>query len=69
MIIGILKEPSFETRVSLLAVEAAALTKSGHVIWVEEAAGLKSFCLDEDYKSIGAEIKSRAGIFDGAHMI
>lgn len=69
MVIGILKEPSFETRVSLLAVEAAALIKSGHTIWVEQGAGLKSFCLDDDYKASGAEIKSRTDIFDGADMV
>ena len=39
MIIGILKEPSFESRVSLLAAEAAALTKNGFTVWVEPDAG------------------------------
>jgi len=69
MTIGILKEPSFESRVSLLAVEAATLTKSGHSIWVEHEAGMRSFCLDEDYKTAGAEIKSRADILKGADII
>ena len=69
MIIGILKEPSFESRVSLLAAEAASLIKNGLVIWVEKDAGLKAFCLDEDYAGAGAEVKSRTDIFDGADIV
>jgi len=69
MIIGILKEPSFESRVSLLAAEAASLIKNGIVIWVEKDAGLKAFCLDVDYAGAGAEVKSRTDIFDGADIV
>ena len=69
MIIGILKEPSFESRVSLLAAEAASLIKNSNFIWVEKDAGLKSFCLDEDYITAGAVIKSRDDIFDGADIV
>ncbi len=69
MIIGILQEPSFESRVSLPAAEAAALIKNGITIWVEKDAGLKAFSLDEDYILAGAEIKSRSDIFDGADVL
>jgi len=69
MIIGILKEPSFESRVSMLAGEVTALTKSGNIVWVEKDAGLKAFCVDEDYKASGAEIKSRSEILKGADML
>ena len=69
MIIGILKEPSFESRVSMLAGEVAALTKTGVTVWVEEDAGLKAFCVNEDYRAGGAEIKSRAEIFNGADVL
>src|ERR1035437_719664 len=69
MIIGILKEPSFESRVSMLAGEVAALTKTGVTVWVEPEAGLKAFCIDEDYTKSGALIKSRADIFDGADVL
>ncbi len=69
MIIGILKEPSFESRVSLLATESALLTKQGNEIWVESDAGSKAFCLDEDYIIAGATIKSRSDIFEGADII
>lgn len=69
MIIGILKEPSFEPRVSLLAAEASALIKSGHTVWVEKGAGLRAFCADEDYKASGAEIRSRNDILSGADIL
>ena len=69
MIIGILREPSFESRVSLLAAEAASLIKSNIAVWVENGAGLNAFGLDEDYIQAGAAIKSRSDIFDGADIL
>lgn len=69
MIIGILKEPSFESRVSLLSGEVAALKKTGNIVWVEKDAGLKAFCADEDYRTSGAEIRSRADILSGADLL
>ncbi len=69
MIIGILHEPSFESRVSLLATEAASLIKNGIAVWVEKDAGLKAFCLDEDYTQAGATVKSRNEILDGADIL
>ena len=59
MIIGILKEPSFETRVSLLAESSAALIKKGNKIIVEYRKKKKSFNSNLEYEKIGAEIKSR----------
>jgi NAD(P) transhydrogenase subunit alpha len=69
MIIGILKEPSFESRVSMLAGEVAALIKNGITVWVEPGAGLKAFCIDEDYAGSGALIKPRADILIGADVL
>jgi NAD(P) transhydrogenase subunit alpha len=69
MTIGILKEPSFESRVSMLATEVAALTKNGTIVWVEQEAGLKAFCKDEAYAAGGALIKSRTEIFEGADIL
>jgi NAD(P) transhydrogenase subunit alpha len=69
MIIGILKEPSFESRVSMLAGEVAALTKNGINVWVEPEAGLKAFCMDEEYTGSGALIKSRGDILRGADVL
>lgn len=69
MTIGILKEPSFESRVSMLAGEVAAFTKNGINVWVEPAAGLKAFCMDEEYAGSGAVIKPRADILSGADVL
>jgi len=67
--IGILKEPSFESRVSLLAAEAAALVKSGKTVIVEESAGVNAFCTDADYTAAGAAVKPRADILAAADVL
>jgi len=69
MTIGILKEPLFESRVSLLAPEVAALAKSGILVWVESGAGLRAFCTDKEYTDNGAVIKSRTEVIDGADIL
>jgi NAD(P) transhydrogenase subunit alpha len=69
MTIGILKEPSFESRVSMLAAEITALAKSGIATWVESGAGQKAFSLDDDYVKNGALIKPRADIVAGADIL
>ncbi|MET0634765.1 MAG: Re/Si-specific NAD(P)(+) transhydrogenase subunit alpha [Chitinophagaceae bacterium] len=56
MIIGVLKEPSPETRVSVLAETVAALVKKGITVWVEQGAGEKAYCSDAEYQKAGAEI-------------
>ena len=67
--IGVLKEPSFDLRVSLLAAEAAELVKSGKAVWVEEGAGIKAFCTDAEYVAVGAVIKSRADVLAAADVL
>ncbi|MEO5685183.1 MAG: Re/Si-specific NAD(P)(+) transhydrogenase subunit alpha [Chitinophagaceae bacterium] len=62
MIIGVLQEPAFETRVSLLPEAVAALIKKGITIFVENGAGVKATASDDDYRKVGAEIKSAAEI-------
>ena len=47
----------------------AALTKSGINVWIEPDAGLKAFCINEEYEGSGAVIKSRADILDGADVL
>ncbi|MBO9684902.1 MAG: NAD(P)(+) transhydrogenase (Re/Si-specific) subunit alpha, partial [Flavisolibacter sp.] len=42
MTVGILKEPSHETRVSLLPEAVAQLTKKGITVLVETSAGVKA---------------------------
>jgi H+-translocating NAD(P) transhydrogenase subunit alpha len=56
MIIGVLQEPSFETRVSILPDAVAALTKKGHSVLVASGAGLKASATDEDYTKAGAQL-------------
>lgn len=69
MIIGILKEPQYESRVSMLAEEVAKLIKKGIQIWVEKDAGAKAFCPDTDYQNAGATIKSRDEIIASADVL
>ena len=69
MIIGVLKEPDFENRVSILPAELPQLTKIGFTIWLEQDAGIKSFCTDSDYTEQGAEIKSKSDILAQADLI
>jgi NAD(P) transhydrogenase subunit alpha len=69
MIVGVLKEPAFESRVSLLAEGAAALIKKGVEVWVESSAGVKAFTNDDDYTKIGATIKTAQEIASSADII
>lgn len=69
MIIGVLKEPVPETRVSLLAEAVAALIKKGMEVWVEPGAGINAFCTDEAYVQAGASLKSSTEILSGANIV
>lgn len=62
MTIGILTEPSFETRVSLLPEAVATLTKKGITVLVESNAGAKAYSPDEEYVKVGAGIADRSAI-------
>ncbi|HLX91814.1 MAG TPA: NAD(P) transhydrogenase subunit alpha [Puia sp.] len=69
MIVGVLKEPAYETRVSLLAEGVVALIKKGVEAWVESGAGLKSFCGDDDYAKSGAKLKTAKEIAQTVDII
>ncbi|HYF30829.1 MAG TPA: Re/Si-specific NAD(P)(+) transhydrogenase subunit alpha [Chitinophagaceae bacterium] len=69
MIIGVLKEPGFETRVSLPAESVAALTKKNIEVWVESGAGDQSLSSVNDYEKAGAKVTSAAGIVAQADII
>src|SRR5579862_3804539 len=69
MIVGVLKEPAFESRVSLLAEGAAALLKKRVEVWVESSAGVKAFTNDDDYIRVGAAIRSDQEIAASADII
>jgi NAD(P) transhydrogenase subunit alpha len=58
MIIGVLKEPKTENRVSLLPEAVATLTKKGIAVVVESGAGLAASAADADYEKAGAKISS-----------
>src|SRR5882672_10854866 len=59
MIIGVLQEPAFETRVSLLPEAVASLSKKGIKVIIESGAGLKASADDDDYVKAGAQVKTR----------
>jgi len=69
MTIGVLQEPAFETRVSLLPEAAAALTKKGITVCIETGAGLKASASDDDYSKAGALVKSATEIVSTAEII
>ena len=69
MIVGILKEPQAETRVSLLPEAAAQLIKKGIEVFVETGAGLKASASDADYEKAGAKIVSAQEVVSSADVI
>lgn len=69
MIVGILKEPQAETRVSLLPEAAAQLIKKGTEVFVETGAGLKASASDADYEKAGAKVVSAQEVVAAADVI
>lgn len=69
MTIGVLREPEFETRVSLLPEAAATLTKKGITVLIEQGAGEKAFGSDDDYVKTGAQIESRHEVLKRSDII
>jgi len=69
MTIGILKESSAETRVSLLPEAVATLTKKGITVLVEQGAGEKAWSNDQEYTKAGAGIKTRQEVLNAADIL
>ena len=69
MIIGILKEPAPETRVSLLPEHLATLKKWNVSVMVENGAGDLAYASDEKYKEAGATISNRNEIIQSAVLL
>jgi H+-translocating NAD(P) transhydrogenase subunit alpha len=69
MIIGVLKEPSPETRVSLLPEHITILKKWNVDVFVENNAGVTAFANDEKYSEAGANIKSRSEVLQNSDFI
>lgn len=69
MTIGILKESSAETRVSLLPEAVATLTKKNITVWVEQGAGEKAWSNDQEYAKAGAQIKTRQEVLQSSDIL
>lgn len=69
MIIGVLKEPAPENRVSLVPEIVSSLVKMNITIWVEPSAGARSFYNDSAYIAAGAQIKDKEDIINEASLI
>ncbi len=69
MIIGVLKEPDYEKRVSLLPEAAATLIKKNITVLVESDAGLNAFANNAAYEAVGAKIVSADEIHQTAQLI
>jgi NAD(P) transhydrogenase subunit alpha len=69
MIIGVLKEPFPETRVSLLPEHVTFLKKWNVEVRVEDNAGASAFASNSSYETSGAIIASRKKILETATII
>ncbi len=69
MIIGVLKEPSPEKRVSLLPEHVIILKKWNVEVCVENNAGVTAFANDEKYAEAGATIKSRSEVLQSSDFV
>lgn len=69
MTIGILHEPAFESRVSLLPEHVIQLRKQNITVLVEKGSGVKAFAADDQYLKVDAAIGSRADILKESDII
>lgn len=69
MILGVLKEPSPEKRVSLHPEAVKALVSAGNKVLIESGAGFTAFLSDALFQEVGAEIMSRAAVLTQAEML
>lgn len=69
MTIGVLTEPAFESRVSLIPEAVAQLVKKGITVLVEQGAGDRSYSADSDYQKSGATIVTRSEVFQGSDIL
>jgi NAD(P) transhydrogenase subunit alpha len=69
MIIGVLREPSPETRVSLLPEHVTILKKWNVEVCVQNNAGTAAFASDVKYAEAGAKIMSRDEIIKTAKLV
>jgi NAD(P) transhydrogenase subunit alpha len=69
MTIGVLKEPSPETRVSLLPEHLATLKKWNVNVCIESNAGATAFANDDKYAEAGATVLPRAEVLQSSDII
>ncbi|MFN8253340.1 MAG: Re/Si-specific NAD(P)(+) transhydrogenase subunit alpha [Ferruginibacter sp.] len=69
MTIGVLKEPSPETRVSILPEHIATFKKWNVSVQVEDGAGVTAFANNDKYTEAGAMIKSRSEILSSSDIV
>ncbi len=69
MIIGVLKEPSPETRVSILPEHLATLKKWNVEVVIETDAGANAYATNEKYTEGGAKVVNREEILQTADII
>ncbi len=69
MIIGVLKEPAHETRVSLLPEHVSTLKKWNVEVFVESNAGLLAFASDQKYADAGAKIVSGNEVVQSSDLV
>lgn len=69
MTIGILKEPAFEHRVSMLPEVVATITKKGITVIVETDAGAKAYAGNSTYEQAGARIAPRSEVLQAATVL
>ena len=69
MTIGVLKEPSHESRVSLLPEAVDVLIKKNITVIVEAGAGETAYAGDDDYIKAGAQIKARQDVIQSSDVL
>ncbi|HZF64510.1 MAG TPA: NAD(P) transhydrogenase subunit alpha [Chitinophagaceae bacterium] len=69
MVLGLLKEPDHETRVSLLPDAVATLVKKGIQVLVENGAGEMAFGRNNDYEAAGATVAHRSEVINQAQVL
>lgn len=69
MTIGILKEPDFENRVSLLPEAAKALINLKVDILIEKDAGTGAYADNSDYEKAGAKISDKKAVIENSDVL
>ena len=69
MIIGVLREPEGENRVSLIPETVKQLLPLHIEVWVESNAGIRAFADDSSYQQAGATIHTAEGLYSNATVL